>query len=423
VLRQPYGRKTGISDLDESYVYCFRGRSRAALAAVRAGLQREGLGELGGRVVVEEAQDDAADPGHVDVVVRPQHQQHAGRVYLPCFVVPDAQGGFREVRYEIDVLSRVDWSRIDLRVFDRLALNPAAQQDRYVRIGIDEALPGLRASGAVDMAIDLPFITRQLGEIVPSPWLAYELAGEAIARLRARPGYDDARIRRDSGLVVAELKQLLKQQRDRLAEEAFRGLVERGELRFYLLSSDATRAVPDRIMAHASSHRLAAEANAPLQCTALERGQHEGISPRQFPCPHPGSEGMHCSNQRAVALYLDRQQWVLAWYRNVARAGYSIQGWQAHSAGPDVVAFAGEAAHDPAAPRLSTVYVLETKGLHLNNDATSYKHELCQLCNELSQPTPYDLIARQFSGHNIYFQVIFEDEWRRVINAMLKVEG
>ncbi len=55
VLRQPYARKTGKIELDESYVYCFRDAAGDVIRAVRAGLEEEGLGDLAGRVVSDSA--------------------------------------------------------------------------------------------------------------------------------------------------------------------------------------------------------------------------------------------------------------------------------------------------------------------------------------------------------------------------------
>ena len=94
------------------------------------------------------------------------------------------------------------------------------------------------------MSLDLTFITRQIGDIVPSPWRAYEFTTDAINRLRKR--YDDAFIGRDLVFVIDELKKLLQEQRVALAKEVFDGLIQRKELRFILLSGCVGTAVPDQ---------------------------------------------------------------------------------------------------------------------------------------------------------------------------------
>jgi len=112
-----------------------------------------------------------------------------------------------------------------------------------------------------------------------------------------------------------------------------------------------------------------------------------------------------------VALYVDRQQWVLGWYRNIVKQGYSVQGWQPNRVYPDFIAMQG-------LEKVEQAYVLEIKGLHLKNEDTAYKQELFQLCNEQSQPKPWDQIAQEFAQHKVHFQVVFDDEWQRVINAL-----
>ena len=393
VLRQPYARKTGNPALDECYVYCFRDRSGKTLRSVQSGLSQEGLGDVVGRVVAE---GEGSGVSKVDVHIRPEYNHYGGKVYLPCFVVADGRGGFREVRYEIDILSRVDWEQASLAPFDTLELNPEQRQDSRIDIGVGTSLTALHATAAVDTPIDLVLMTRQLTGIVPSPWMAYDLVREAIDRLQKR--YSEERIRRDLGFVIEELKKRLVVERDRLAEAAFLGMVEHDELRFCLLSGNASSAVPERISVRADARRLNNEVGAPLQRQLFDYVPEDEFN----------------EYERSVALYLDRQAQILAWYRNIARLGYSIQGWQRDRVYPDLIAFGKHA-------DIQTVYVLETKGLHLKNDDTRYKQELFTLCAEQSKPTPWNCITDEFSDHAVEFKVIFDDEWERVLNALLQV--
>lgn len=397
VLRQPYARKTGMAELDESYVYCFRDKTGKALRAVQTALAQEGLGDVAGRVVYEQ---EIAVGSSVDVLVRPEYQHHVGKVYLPCFVVPDGNGSFREIRYEVDVLSRVDWDQVNLSPIDAWQLNPESTEDSHVRINLDQTMPSLRAIAAHDTPVDPVFITRQLIDVVPSPWVAYDFAQTTLERLRMR--YPVERIQRDLGFIIESLKKLLVHERNRLAEAAFRTMIERQELRFYLLSGCAGSAIPERIQVGREERRLTTAANAPLQRSLFE----------YFP------ENDFNQLERSVALYLDQQQWILAWYRNIVRAGYSIQGWHPNRVYPDFIALRHNDNAHHAQSQLHYIYVLETKGLHLKNEDTNYKQTLFTLCNDLSQPTPWDALVQEFSNHRVHFQVIFEDEWQQVINAM-----
>ena len=75
-------------------------------------------------------------------------------------------------------------------------------------------------------------------------------------------------------------------------------------------------------------------------------------------------------DEREVAVYLDAEQALSWWHRNVARTQYGIQGWQGRRIYPDFVFAVGS----ESTPERITV--LETKGDHLDNIDTDYKREL-----------------------------------------------
>jgi type III restriction enzyme len=394
VLRQPYAQKTGRIELDESYVYCYRDTAGEIIHAVRAGLAREGLEDMTGRVVP--AQESAQ---HTKTPIRPQFANYAGKVYLPCFVVRDeVTSSWREVSYEMDVLSRIDWTKTGLRRFDELQLNPARTQNAAIAVGLNSTMPGLlKAETAADMPLDLTFITRQIGDIVPSPWRAHEFTTDAVDRLRKR--YEDAFIRRDLAFVIEELKKLLQEQRVVLAKEAFDGLIQRKELRFILLSGCIGAAVPDEIESSVSPFLITDTGSLPARSLFDYRDDDFNLV------------------ERDVVLYLEQQDWVVGWIRNFSGKGYRLQGWKPNKVYPDFMVFSNR---DPSTlSEFTDVYVLETKGLHLKgNEDTEYKQQLFDLCNGLSKPRPWDEVAQEIAEHEVQFKVIFEDEWRRVINAL-----
>ncbi len=388
VLRQPYARKTGVIELDESYVYCFRDQTGDVIWAVRAGLDSEGMGDLSGQVV----SSDGGAP-RAEFAIRSQFAHLAGNVYLPCFVVRDqATKNWREVGYEMDILSRIDWDAIDLSRFDTLQLNPTRTEDVRVAVGLEGLADALRPTAAAEMPLDLVLIARQISDLVPSPWRAYEFAEAAVARLRQR--YSDNDIRRDLAYVIEQLKDVLLQQRVALAKQVFNDLIQANELRFILLSSCRQTAVPDKITAPATTPLID------------ERGQPPQLSLFDYRADEFNEY------ERDVVLYLDRQNWVLAWARNFSKIGYSIQGWRSRVY-PDFVVFSKPESE------FKSVYVLETKGVHLlGNEDTAYKEELFALCNELCQPRPWNEVSQEIAQHHVQFQLIPENKWREVIDQM-----
>lgn len=393
ILRQPYAKKTGRVELDECYVYCFRDTAGDLIRAVGAGLQAEGLGDLQGRIV-------PAKEGtpRTTVPIRTKFAGYANRVYLPCFVVRDrATDQWREVGYEMDVLSRIDWKQIDLSHFDTLSLNPARTENLSIAVGLGTFADALRPIVATDMPLDPVFITRQLSDLVPSPWQAYEFATETIERLRVR--YSGQAIRRDLAFIIEELKQQLQSQRITLAKQVFDELIQKNELRFLLLSGYLHNTVPEQIAADTSAPLTNEFGNLPLFSMFDYRANDFN------------------EVERNVVLYLEQQAWVVAWLRNFVKVGYRLQGWHPNKVYPDFMVFSNKNAAPES--QFDTVYVLETKGLHLKGNAdTSYKQELFALCNDLCRPRPWNEITQELADHEVRFEVVFEDEWKRVINAM-----
>ncbi|MFN8483642.1 MAG: DEAD/DEAH box helicase family protein [Anaerolineae bacterium] len=393
ILRQPYARKTGIAELDESYVFCFRDAANDMLQAVRRGLNEEGLGDLTMRV-----QAAAVKGEQLDLEIRQKYIAEVGKVYLPCFLMRDPETReLRRVSYEMDVLSRVDWADMEFGAFETLQLNPENTQDWELRVGIENVMAqGLRVEGAPDMALDPVFMTRQLLDVVPSPWQAYEYVQDVLARLGKRYSRDE--IRRDMAFVLNEMKQSVVAQRDRSAYAVFEQLIEGGELQFVLIEGCPANSVPKQIRVNADSRKLRNERDEDLQKSLFDYREDD-----------------FNSLERRVALYIDKQDWIHWWHRNDPHVGYGLAGWRRDQVYADFIALSR---------KFKTVYVLETKGLHLSgNEDTEYKRELFKLCDRLCQPHPRSELAPDLDDENrLHFRLMDEDTWLRVINE-LAAEG
>jgi type III restriction enzyme len=79
---------------------------------------------------------------------------------------------------------------------------------------------------------------------------------------------------------------------------------------------------------------------------------------------------------QAVAVYLDSEETLEWWHRNVARHQYALQGWKRGKMYPDFI-FA-------ISPKknLSRTILLETKGDQLGNLDTAYKRELLSVMTD-----------------------------------------
>ncbi len=122
--------------------------------------------------------------------------------------------------------------------------------------------------------------------------------------------------------------------------------------------------------------------------------------------------------EKSVAIYLDEQQQLLWWYRNRVRKDFHIQGWQRNKIYPDFIAAKKSKIEKD---NYDTVYVLETKGVHLKaNDDTRYKQNVFTLCNELGAKKAWTELFNEFPDHDFEFQVVFEDEWQNQINELMQ---
>jgi type III restriction enzyme len=98
----------------------------------------------------------------------------------------------------------------------------------------------------------------------------------------------------------------------------------------------------------------------------------------------------------------------------MARRDYAIQGWRKHRIYPDFIV------SDAVADRsdYAKVYVVETKGVHLKNEDTNYKRNVFTLCNKLAEERSWTELGLEFPNKKIRFEVVFEDEWQKKLNAL-----
>lgn len=406
ILRQPFGQKTRIQMLDECYVFTFKQNATQLVREIKSGLESEGLADITGRIVT----DGAADEGlfsEQEIGYRPGFKKFEGKIYLPKFVIQE-KDSWRDVNFEVDILSRINWDEIDLANVNSIALNPNQRTGEIdLTIGYpEENWNELVQRGVTPnkgtLEIDETFLARQLSDLIPNPWIAYEKGDEAVKILRKK--YQDHEnktiVEANFVFIIEELKKLIEKDRDRLAKEVFQKLIEDRKLFFFLLEGKGHHQIPSRIKVKGNKVLIRAD-NTPIQKSLFEQSFEEEFN----------------ESEKKVAIYLDTQERLLWWYRNISRQHYHIQGWRKNKIYPDFIA--ADAA-DKSASEYDKVFVIETKGIQLRaNDDTRYKSDVFALCNELGAKKAWKELFDDFPDHNFEFQVVFEDEWQNRINEML----
>lgn len=405
ILRQPRARKTKVKELDESYVFCYRQRAKEVLDSVKAGFEMEGLGDLAGRVSVDVGDAEGIEETKERFVgYRERFKKFEGKIYLPKFVIQE-NDGWRDVNYEMDILSRVDWSKVNLQDLLDIPLAEIKAKEEELTVGLSADKEKLieekeRITREGGLEVDIVFVTRQVLDIVPNPWTAYDISKKVIDLFIAQ--YGSKVVADNLVFIVEELRKHLAKERDRLAEQVFRRLVEEKVLCFFLLSGRGGYKLPSRIKVKKNSKSLVRHNN-----TLIQRSLFEFVPEEDFN-----------DTEKAVAIYLDEQEKLLWWYRNLSRQDYYIQGWKKHKIYPDFI-FADT--HAERQNDYNKVYVIETKGLHLKNEDTEYKRNVFDFCNRLGQQKDWRELNQEFDGKKVEFQVIYEDEWKAKINQIFNL--
>ncbi|MCL5611836.1 MAG: hypothetical protein M1485_04680 [Chloroflexi bacterium] len=103
ILRQPNAKKTGVSELDESYVYYAKGDTREMIERVSDGFKNEGLEDLITKVQVQN--NDQVNPVKTVRVKKEFSKKYSNAFYLPVWVMVDEMKGKRRFSYDMDIKS------------------------------------------------------------------------------------------------------------------------------------------------------------------------------------------------------------------------------------------------------------------------------------------------------------------------------
>lgn len=400
ILRQPYATKTKIPDLDESYVFCFQQNAHTLLESIRAGFSGEGLGDLTTKIVRDEMAGQAAVDTPKTASIRDKFRG-LGAIYLPVFAIQDS-GKMRLASYESDIASRIDWEGIDTEAVKNTVLSASEEKDTATTITMAADphqvvrpvnVMRLRESG---IEIDYEFMTRQLLDIIPGPWVAFQYGKTVLDHLMRHNPMQ--LVAGNFVYIIEELRKHALNEKERLAEQVFRRLVKDDVLQFLLLKDSPESELPEVQPLDPGSIILNRSDGQPLQRSLFD------------PVPQHEFNGTEMN----VAWYLDDQGKLLWWYRNLSRQNYFIQGWRRDKIYPDFIFTDAEG--DTA---YSKVFVVETKGVHLKNDDTAYKQSVFELCNRIGVKQSWSSLSQQFPEKKVIFKVIFDTEWQSRVNELL----
>ncbi|OFC52525.1 type III restriction endonuclease subunit R, partial [Acidithiobacillus caldus] len=395
ILRQPGALKTGIDALDECHVITHHADTASVVAAIKEGLEEDGLGDL----VLHLTQDDRSESGNRTRTINRRPEFATTEIYLPKVMVLE-NGEARDLDYETDVLSAIDWRDFDPKdIAERIPENAQMAESQLQRIMLsengEELFVGKTVAANTEMLVfDPVHAVRMISDIVLNPFVGREIVNALLAALRAR-GFDEVKIGQIANFIVDELRKGLDQERNKRAEDLFKAEVAAGRVQFRLRLDGRNWRMPFRI-----------ETTEPENARQLLNNTGGALEKSLFA---PVYENELNSDERDVAIYLDGEKTLKWWHRNVARKQYGIQGWKKAKIYPDFI-FAVQ--KDGKTRRIT---VLETKGDQLDNLDTAYKREALSFLSQHFQwdeTTTVGELELVNSGETVEATLILMSDWR-----------
>jgi type III restriction enzyme len=396
ILRQPHATKTGVAALDECYIIAHHEATGVVVTAIKDGLEKDGLSDL----VLNVSGSDASGAARVARKLPRRDKYSKTDIYLPRVLWVDGSE-IRDLDYETDILANVDWSGYDAAALAAtIPENAQAAVSQIQRIhladGDEQAIEAEKIESlATSSVFDPAYAVRILSDLLPNPFVAREIVEDCLTTIRDR-GFAAEKIAELGTLIVEELRKSLDKERTVLAESIFKAFVASGQVQFRLRIDGRNWVMPfDMETTEPENARLIARKDG----TPLENSLFT-----------PVYEAELNGDEQDVAVYLDADEALVWWHRNVARAQYGLQGWKRSRVYPDFIF----AATDDGGSRRITV--LETKGDQLDNLDTAYKRELLSVLSDNfawdASASSGELELVSDTGETVFCTLILMSEWK-----------
>ncbi len=403
ILRQPHAMKTGIAALDECHVITHKAGTGDVVKKIKQGLEKDGLGDL----VLSVNAGDGGPAGQVARKIKRREKFTTADIYLPRVLWIEGED-IRDLDYETDILAAIDWRGFDPQaIADAIPENYRPAQSQLQRISIIEGKEHFAADAlkplSDTMQFDPAYAVRMISDLVPNPFVGRDIVGDVIKRLEAR-GFDLEKIGRFGGFIVEQLRLGLEKAKSEKAEELFKKLVASGLVQFRLRADGKNWHMPDEMIT-----------TLPENATQLPNLNGASLEKSLF---SPVYADELNGQEQGVAVYLDDQDTLKWWHRNVARSHYGLQGWKRGKVYPDFI-FAIK--RDGNGDR---IVALETKGDQLDNADTAYKRDLLDFLSnsfEWNKTVPAGTLELlQPDGATVECTLILMSEWKAKLPEYLK---
>jgi len=388
ILRQPFAKKLGVTELDESYVYYSKGNTRKILEKVRSGFKKEGLEDLVGKIQLEKT--ESVDIKREVKIRKEFFKKYETAFYLPVWLIIDNGNKKRRFSYNIDIKPKLDFDNLSLEDdFIKKIVNSLSEENQERKAFIVSLNKESKAYFSDETnfnnqkeKLSINYITRRFNEYIENPFQARQIAKKWVKTLEKKIG--NKKLTSHFSYIVSMLVNYLKIKCELWEEKIFMNYLSEGKLK--LAISDKKELgfkIPDKDL----------------------------ITPSRIPSTYDKylfeDVDVYSLNtlEKRVGDLLDRQGKSLWWFKNkVGKNWYSIQGWKEYKIRPDFIA--AKKKDDDA---IELLYVIESKGEHLiGNEDTKYKKKVLDLMTEQSKNNNMTkVINKKISFNNINDNIEF----------------
>lgn len=362
ILRQPRAKKTGIKDLDESYVYYSKGATNELLKKVVKGFEEEGLGDL---VTQMQVQNNTKVNQKKRVKIKDEFKKFEYAFWVPVWVMVDeAKESYRKFNYSIDIKQHISFENLNLsndlitKISNSLSEQNNTQETFSVTIDDDSKIAALSETidNVYQNKINIGYLSRRLGEFIENAFLARKKADQWIIELKNKIGEED--LAKHFNFIAAKLSMYAGQYKHNEEEKLFALYLENHKIKLTITDNkEIGFRVPDADTITVSRF------SSNFKYNLYEDVDFDNLT----------------SLEKDVINILENQKTTLFWFRNKTSKGwYNIQGWRKNKIYPDFVI-----AKKKGESQLEILYIMESKGEHLlGNSDTIYKNEVFKKMTE-----------------------------------------
>ncbi|MBI4646882.1 MAG: DEAD/DEAH box helicase family protein [Bacteroidia bacterium] len=225
ILRQPFAKKSGVKELDESYIYYTKGDTREILEKVASGFKKEGLEDLVTKLKFRD--NESINSTKTVKIKKDFSEKFQNSFYLPVWLMTDNNGTKRRFNYECDIKPKVDFSNLELgddfiTKLENL-LSDETKERKAFAITLDDSSKTAfieetsQNNGKAEINID--YLTRRLNELIENPFLARIIGIKYLKQVETKIGKD--KLTEHYSFIVSQLCKKFYEEKTKQEEEIF----------------------------------------------------------------------------------------------------------------------------------------------------------------------------------------------------------